>query len=189
MPPVKITVPDRLSDGVVALRLLEEDDIAAYLGAFRDDPALGSRLGLETDPDEPSLRERVEGQAQPPEDTEVVQFAVADAATDAFCGEVMVHSLRAHHRRGEVGFWVATRQRRRGMGTHAVALTLSWLFDELDLVRVEMTTTPDNPVVPVLAQRFGFTLEGLMRSRNLERGQRVDVIWYGLLREEWAALR
>jgi RimJ/RimL family protein N-acetyltransferase len=50
-----------------------------------------------------------------------------------------------------------------------------------------MTTTPENPAVPALAQRLGFTQEGVLRSRNVERGQRVDLVWFGLLREEWQA--
>jgi RimJ/RimL family protein N-acetyltransferase len=98
---------------------------------------------------------------------------------------VLVHSLHGHHRRGEIGFWVIPGQRRQGLGSGAVALMLSWLFDELELLRVEMTTTPENQAVPALAQRLGFTQEGVLRARNVERGQRVDLLWFGLLREEW----
>ena len=36
-----------------------------------------------------------------------------------------------------------------------------------------------------LAERLGFTQEGVLRKRNVERGQRVDVVWFGVLREEW----
>ncbi len=48
-----------------------------------------------------------------------------------------------------------------------------------------MTTTPENPSVPALARRLGFAQEGVLRKRNVERGQRVDVVWFGVLREEW----
>jgi len=48
-----------------------------------------------------------------------------------------------------------------------------------------MTTTPDNAAVFALARRLGFTQEGVLRKRNVERGQRVDVVWFGVLREEW----
>jgi RimJ/RimL family protein N-acetyltransferase len=61
-------------------------------------------------------------------------------------------------------------------------------FETLDLLRVEMTTTPDNPVVPKLAGRLGFTYEGTLRKRAVERAQRVDVLWFGVLREEWTAV-
>jgi RimJ/RimL family protein N-acetyltransferase len=68
-----------------------------------------------------------------------------------------------------------------------VALVVSWALAELDLLRVEMTTTPDNAGVFALARRLGFTQEGVLRKRNVERGRRVDVVWFGVLREEWAA--
>lgn len=182
---MQISVPERLDDGHVALRPMRPEDAGPYAASFREDPALGRLLGIEVDPDEESVRERIE--AQPPSGRErrVVQLAIADAATDAFWGEVLVHSLDLRHRRGEVGFWVVAGQRGHGVGSRAVALTVSWLFDELDLLRVEMTTTTDNKVVPALARRLGFTQEGVLRSRNVERGQRVDLVWFGLLREEW----
>jgi RimJ/RimL family protein N-acetyltransferase len=64
-------------------------------------------------------------------------------------------------------------------------LVVSWAFERLDLLRVELTTTPDNVVVPKLARRLGFTHEGTLRKRAVERGQRVDILWFGVLREEW----
>jgi RimJ/RimL family protein N-acetyltransferase len=102
---------------------------------------------------------------------------------------VVLHSFDWHSRRAEIVFWLVSATRRRGVGTAAVSLALSWAFAELDLLRVEMTTTPENPAVPALARRLGFSQEGVLRQRNVERGRRVDIIWFGLLREEWAAGR
>ncbi|HEY2769804.1 MAG TPA: GNAT family protein [Solirubrobacteraceae bacterium] len=183
---MRISLPERLEDGVVALRPMRTDDAAAYASAFLDDPALGGLLGLEKDPDEASVRERIERQSErTEEDIKFVRLAIVDAPTDVFWGEVIVHSLHDHHRRGELGFWVAPGQRRRGVGSRAVALTVSWLFEALDLSRVEMTTIPENQIVPALARRLGFRQEGILRRRNVERGRRVDIVWFGLLREEW----
>ena len=64
-------------------------------------------------------------------------------------------------------------------------LVVSWAFEELDVLRVELTTTPDNAGVFALAERLGFAHEGVLRKRNVERGERVDVVWFGVLREEW----
>jgi RimJ/RimL family protein N-acetyltransferase len=183
---MKISLPAQLQDGVVALRPMRSDDAGPYAAAFREDRALGRLLGVEVDPDEAAVRKRIDQHPQHGEDTQFVQLAIADPATEALWGEVIVHSLDDHNRRGEVGFWVAPAQRRRGVGSRAVALTLSWLFGELGLLRVEMTTTPENEAVPALARRLGFQQEGVLRSRNVERGRRVDILWFGLLREEWA---
>jgi ribosomal-protein-serine acetyltransferase len=56
---------------------------------------------------------------------------------------------------------------------------------ELDLLRVELTTTADNAPVDAFARSLGFTREGVLRKRDVERGRRVDVVFYGVLREEW----
>jgi RimJ/RimL family protein N-acetyltransferase len=49
-----------------------------------------------------------------------------------------------------------------------------------------MVTIPENVSLLALARRLGFVHERIQRSHNLERGRRVDVLWLGLLREEWA---
>jgi RimJ/RimL family protein N-acetyltransferase len=97
-----------------------------------------------------------------------------------------LHHLDWKDRRGEVGFWLVPEVRQRGLGIRATSLAVSWAFETLDLLRVEMTTTPDNMVVPKLARRLGFTHEGTLRKRAVERGRRVDVLWFGVVREEWA---
>ena len=174
---MRIELPERLEADDVVLRRLRPDDAPAYVAAFRADPELGRLLGMETDPDEARIRERAEAAADAP-------FAELAIGED-FAGTVILHSLDEHHRRCEVGFWLVPETRGRGLGSRAVALGVSWAFEALDLLRVEMTTTPDNAAVFALARRLGFTQEGVLRRRNVERGQRVDVVWFGVLREEW----
>jgi RimJ/RimL family protein N-acetyltransferase len=177
MPRMGIELPDTLTGDGVALRRMRADDAPAYAAAFRDDAELGRLLGMEADPDEATMRERI-AQAR--------KNSLAIAGPDGgFAGEVLLHSLDEQHRRAEVGFWLVPAARGSGLGSRAVALVVSHAFDALDLLRVEMTTTPDNAAVFALARRLGFTQEGVLRKRNVERGQRVDVVWFGVLREEW----
>jgi RimJ/RimL family protein N-acetyltransferase len=112
-------------------------------------------------------------------------LTIADAETDAVLGLVILHSFAWQHRRCEVGFWLVAGARGRGLGARSVALAVSWAFDAFDLLRVEMTTTPDNAAAAALAARLGFAREGVLRQRNVERGRRIDVVWFGVLREEW----
>jgi RimJ/RimL family protein N-acetyltransferase len=83
------------------------------------------------------------------------------------------------------GFWLIPAARGRGIARRGLALLIDWAWDALDVDRLEMTTTPDNARVPAVAAGLGFAREGAMRARNLERGERVDVVMFGLLREEW----
>lgn len=181
---VRIELPD-LRGEPVWLRPLRVQDATPYTGAFREDPDLGRLLGMEVDPSEEWVRERVAGQVDRAAEGKAVELAIANPSTGTFWGSVVLHSFDWHSRRCELGFWVVPGERRRGIGSAAVALALDWVFDDLDLLRVEMTTTPENEALPALARRLGFKQEGVLRARNIERGRRVDIVWYGLLREEW----
>jgi RimJ/RimL family protein N-acetyltransferase len=176
---VMIGLPDTLEGDGVRLRRLREDDAPAYAAAFREDPELGRLIGAETDPDEAKVRERA-GQG--------FELVVAGPG-DTYAGSVLLHSLDERNRHCEVGFWLVPAARGQGLASRAVRLVVSWAFEALGVLRVEMTTTPDNAAVFALAERLGFTHEGVLRKRNIERGERVDVAWFGVLREDWRSQR
>jgi RimJ/RimL family protein N-acetyltransferase len=146
------------------------------VAAFGDDPEMGRLLGFDEDPDEAWVRGRLD---------RTYERVIADPQSDAFLGMVLLHSYDERQRRCEAAFWLILRARGRGLGTAVVAQVVSWAFRELDVLRVEITTTVGNDAVHALAARLGFTREGVLRKRNIERGDRVDVVFYGVLREEW----
>lgn len=177
--------PERLEADGVVLRAMHEPDAAVLAQAFVADRDLGRLLGSEKDPTEQELRAKVGRRAEP--GRAVVEWTIADPQTDACLGSMLVHSLDTHHRRAELGFYLIPEARDRGTGSRAVARTVRWLLEDLALERIELTTTPDNQALRRLALSLGFVEEGTMRSRNLERGARVDVVFFGLLRDEWQA--
>ena len=95
----------------------------------------------------------------------------------------MLHTVAWRHKRAEVGYWLVPAARGQGVGRSAVSLLVEWAFEELDLDRIEITTTPDNDAARALAHSLGFTQEGVLASRNLERGRRVDVMILARLRK------
>ena len=46
--------------------------------------------------------------------------------------------------RAEVGFWLGSHARGRGLGKATIELTLRWGFEELGVKRIEGLTAPDN---------------------------------------------
>lgn len=182
-----ITVPERLGGAGVSLRPLRDDDAIAYARAFAEDPELGRWLGVEHDPTVADVRERIAHAHDGGPRLQWLELAVATAPDDAFAGTALVHSIAPVHRRCEIGVWIAPGQRRQGLGVASLALLLDWLVHTLGFERIEMTTTPDNARLRALAGRLGFVQEGVLRSRNYERGRRVDLVTFGLLRGEWPA--
>ncbi|HEX4717244.1 MAG TPA: GNAT family protein [Thermoleophilaceae bacterium] len=161
-------------DGWV-LRPEREDDAAELARAFVEDPHLAVDWGIEEIPDEELASKWLGEHAALWEQGEGRHLAVADADTDALLGGVNFHHIEPGHHRAEVGFWLAPWARGRGIGSGAVGVACRWAFDHWGLVRIEMTTLPDNEASLALARKLGFRREGLLRSRNFERGNQVDI--------------
>jgi RimJ/RimL family protein N-acetyltransferase len=169
------------------LRPEQVDDAAEMARAFAEDPQLAVDWGIEELPDEPLARKWLGEHAELWKKGEGRHFGIADAATDALLGGVNFHHIDAGHRRAEVGFWLAPWARGRGIGSGAVRAACEWAFDHWQLVRIEMTTLPDNEAALALARKLGFTREGLLRSRNFERGNHVDIVMLAVLAGELAS--
>ena len=186
---ITVEIPE-LADELVRLRRLTEADVDPYVDAFASDPALGEAIGAEADPRPEGVRARIgRSDFDAHGNISAVELAITDAATDAFLGVVVLFHFDWRHQRCELGFWLARHARRRGAARRACGLMLDWAFDTLGMRRVELTTLPESERVVALAESLGFVREGLMRSRNLERGRELDVAILGLLREEWAGRR
>jgi RimJ/RimL family protein N-acetyltransferase len=173
----------RLDDGRVVVRALEEKDIGAYLRAFDEGDPLLNLIGYEDVPSRQQV-ERWLGDNWVGRPERAWEFVVADLRSDAFLGSIMLHDVDWKNRRAEVGFWIEANARGRGVGSAALRLMLDWAFDDLGLERIEMTALPENEIVPRIVARFGFTYEGYLRQRNYERGRRVDLLIWGLLKAE-----
>jgi RimJ/RimL family protein N-acetyltransferase len=178
-----LPVPENLEREGVALRRLRARDAGPFAAAFRDDPDLGVVIGAEEDPTENGVRRFIARQPGLRSRGEFLGMAVTDATRRPFLGHVMLHTFAWRHKRAEIGYWLVPSARGRGVGRTAVSLLVGWAFDELELERVEITTTPDNGPARALAGSLGFNEEGVMIARNLERGRRVDVMILARLRK------
>lgn len=177
-----LPVPEDLARDGIALRRLRARDAGPFAAAFRDDPALGVRIGADEDPTEHGVRRFIARQPGLRARGEFLGLAVTDETRRPFMGHVMLHTLAWRHRRAEIGYWLVPGARGRGVGAAAVSLLVEWAFETLALERIEITTTPDNGPARKLAASLGFAEEGVLRGRNFERGRRVDVVILGRLR-------
>lgn len=82
---------------------------------------------------------------------------------------------------GEVGYWLAASARGRGAATRAVRLMCAWAFRQFSLARIQLHTLPGNEASERVAERAGFTREGVLRSFTEMKGRRVDITMFSLL--------
>jgi [ribosomal protein S5]-alanine N-acetyltransferase len=103
---------------------------------------------------------------------------------DALLGAIGMSNFDWHDHRGEIGYWMARETRGRGFGTRGVRLLSRWAIDALALERVELLANPANEASQRLAERAGFTREGLLRRYRTRRGVREDLVMFSLLPED-----
>lgn len=81
---------------------------------------------------------------------------------------------------GEIGYWAAKEHRGNGYVTEATLAASRWAFTQLSIDRVEWRAEVGNRPSRAVAERAGFTIEGILRSATNNKGVRRDC-WVGSL--------
>jgi ribosomal-protein-serine acetyltransferase len=93
--------------------------------------------------------------------------------------------IDARARSAEVGYWLDAGFVGRGLVTRAVTAVLDHAFGPLGLDRVGLQAVADNTRSRSVAERLGFTQEGVLREYAAFPDERRDLVVYGLLAREW----
>jgi RimJ/RimL family protein N-acetyltransferase len=179
-PPIEFPV-EGLTDGSVRLRLRADADDPALVAACQD-PEIPRWTRVPEPYDESAAAEwAVESQRQR-EAGEGLHLVIADAESDAFLGSIGVHNINRADARCDIGYFLAREARGRGVMTHAVRILSEWAFDALSMERIEITIEPANTASRAVAERAGYTFEGVLRSHTMIKDRRRDMAMYSLLR-------
>ncbi|MES1247987.1 MAG: GNAT family N-acetyltransferase, partial [Actinomycetota bacterium] len=117
------------------------------------------------------------------------KFALTDAVTGRILGSIGLRWDEADHV-AEVGYWIRADARGRGHMTRAVRLLAQYAF-ESGAARVFLRADPQNAGSCRVAEKAGFTCEGVLRSAhwNPRLARRQDWAIYALLPGEQPAAR
>jgi RimJ/RimL family protein N-acetyltransferase len=83
----------------------------------------------------------------------------------------------------QVGYWMDPAARGRGVATRGLRELCRWGFGELGLGLIEWRAEVGTWASRRVAEKAGFTVEGVLRRRLVHRGGRVDA-WVGSLLPE-----
>ena len=113
-------------------------------------------------------------------------FGVRTLADDILIGEMNLEVVNWSGRDAFVGLSIGDRTNwGKGYGTEMVTLLLQFAFLEVNLRRVTLTVFEYNPRAIRTYERAGFHHEGRMRKFLNKEGRRWDMLFMGILREEW----
>jgi RimJ/RimL family protein N-acetyltransferase len=170
-----------LTDDVVLLRLPTLADVDAYR-AVRSESDTRYWMGWDDDrrPSREETAATIERALGGWHEGTWAVFVIVDAPNDAVVGGA---NLRlGDFDSAEVSYYLAAAARGRGYATRTVLLLARWAFDRLGIQRLELRAHPDNEASIRVAERAGFTREGIERaSRAWPNGTRFDSVLFSLL--------
>lgn len=117
-------------------------------------------------------------------------FVVRRLEDDRLIGLIGLGGSIIPHGDAYVGIGIGERELwGKGYGTDAMRVILHYAFSELNLRRVSLNTFEYNPRAIRSYEKVGFVHEGRERGYLYRSGKHWDVIYMGILREEWLAAK
>jgi ribosomal-protein-serine acetyltransferase len=85
---------------------------------------------------------------------------------------------------GYIGYWLAQEYNGKGMMTESVKDLIALGFDYYSLNRIEIHCAAENRKSRAIPERLGFRQEGVIRQAEKVCGGHLDLVVYGLLKQE-----
>ncbi|MBZ0279365.1 MAG: GNAT family N-acetyltransferase [Anaerolineae bacterium] len=111
-------------------------------------------------------------------------FAMILKAENRLIGAVMIR-INHEHAHAEMGYWLGKPYWGQGYMTEAVRRVVQFGFDDLRLQRVYANHLGMNPASGRVMQKAGMRYEGTFPKHILKWGVFVDLVHYGITREDY----
>jgi ribosomal-protein-alanine N-acetyltransferase len=115
---------------------------------------------------------------------------VAEGEQQALVGGVTLSNIRRRAAQFvNLGYWMGQRYAGQGLMSEAVAASLPFVFDTLDLHRIHAAFLPGNMASRRVLEKNGFVEEGFAESYLQINGRWEDHVLFGLTRERYEVAR
>ncbi len=112
-------------------------------------------------------------------------FGIEDRGSGSIVGGVGLNTVNLSDCNAEIGYWLGKRFWGRGFTTEAVRHIVVFSFDTLRLFRVYAFVNEPNRASIRVLEKLGFTHEVTWRQAELIGGRWLDLLCFGLLRDEF----
>jgi ribosomal-protein-alanine N-acetyltransferase len=171
----------------VTLRPWQPDDVSALVECIDGDEEMTRWLDMIPQPyGENEARLWVDQATSFWREGTAAPFAILTPDSGEVVGGVGFRWLGEEQGVGEVGYWLRARDRGRGLTTRSVELISRWAIEELGCERLQLRADEENISSQRVAEKAGFTREGVVRSAhyNARIDRRVNFVMYSLLPSE-----
>lgn len=106
---------------------------------------------------------------------------------DTLCGAIRLNHIEIGNRNASIGYYIGSEHQGAGLATSSVRAVLEYAYERLGFHRIELRCASGNLPSQRLAERLGFSWEGLLRQTELIDDVYIDHFVYGLLRPDFEA--
>lgn len=115
-------------------------------------------------------------------------WAIELNSTNQLIGCMSLIFNRAHQR-AELGYWIGEEFWASGYGTEAAVEVVRYGFENLSLNKITARHVPENMASGKILQKVGMKFEGHLKQEFLKDGRFLDLIVYGILKNEYVGFR
>jgi RimJ/RimL family protein N-acetyltransferase len=113
-----------------------------------------------------------------------VILAIAMRESNKLIGTIGLHTKKQDNK-AELGYWVGVPFWNQGFATEAAKALVNFGFEELGYRKITARHFAINPSSGRVMEKLGMKKEGYFAKDEVKNGRTLDVVYYGLLREEW----
>lgn len=179
----------RLENNLVMLRLIElldVDDIYEVATDERIWEHIAYTLSSKED-----VATYVQNQVKLSESGERFVFVIIDRITNKIIGSTSIYDISWEHSRCEIGStWLTPNYWRTAINTNCKYLLFQYVFETLELERVQLKTDNLNERSQNAIKGIGAKFEGRLRSHMRRKdGTMRDTMLYSIIREDWPKVK
>ena len=100
-------------------------------------------------------------------------------------GMIGLHYIDWKTKSTSIGYLLSEDAQGKGIITRAVSSLLNYLFEAMELNRVEIQCAVNNSKSIGIPERLGFTKEGITRDGQWLYDHYEDIVTYSLLKKDW----
>ncbi len=173
----------------LVLRRFTTDDAADMYRNWASDPKVTHFLSWKLHESEEETRRILSGWAEEYAKENYYQWAIVLRELGQPVGSIAAVDVNDRVGKAHIGYCIGSKWWHQGITSEALAAVIEFMFTQVGVQRVEARHDPRNAHSGGVMRKCGMKYEGTLRRADRNCQGICDADWYGLLREEWDALK
>ena len=173
----------------LVLRRFTVEDAEGFFQNVTSDPEVNKFLTWPLDESVEDTKRLLNGWVERYENSERYCWAIVLKDTDDVIGTVAAPTVKNRIDAVEVTYCIGSRWWGQGIVPEALQTVMRYMFEEIQVNRIEAGFDSNNPNSGRVMEKVGMQKEGFLRQAGRNNQGLFDLVFYGILKEDWLALQ